>query len=281
MKHFLTTKPLFLVLTVFLSAFIGACKDDDDKPDMPDSKKPQLTVDIQALDFSSDKNSLEMPITVTEETKCDISTHHSWLIPESKTLDLKPGTNKLTLKVDRYSKPIGDYSSSVILQTDGQRVEIPVNMTVDHFMPYGKCESLTSCDSRIGVTYYGCYKSGRDVKLMFQVSNLSSSDINGFKLWTHPTYTYLIDDKGNRYDKDSGMSAVLGNKSDTGDIMIPIASGETVLCQLNIQNVADNAQSFTHVVAGMYNYGTGDFTCSGKSIELQNVEWDDIDKLFN
>ncbi len=255
----------------------------DYRPTPPPAPEPdpQITVDVASLDFSTDMNKMALSFQADRNVNFRVSTSEKWLMASRYEGDAVAGQPvKVYFTVNRFNLEPGKYDATINISTSFQSIDIPVSMTIAEFKPYGACSDISSCDYRLPVTFYGCYKSGNDVTLMYKVRNTSDESISGFKLWQNPNFTYFIDNLGNRYTKDSGTFAVLGSQSGTGDISTRLAPNETILCSFTIKNVHRNASSFTTVVARLYNYGTGDFQCQGKEIVFSNVLWTDLDILF-
>lgn len=183
--------------------------------------------------------------------------------------------------VNRMNITAGEHKAEITITTPYQKVVVPVYMVVTEFVPYGRFGSISFCDSRLPVTFNGCYKSGNDVTLMFFIRNDSGKNISGLKLWQHPNYTYFIDDLGNRYTKDTGTYANIGSASGTGDLTTRLDARTSIHCSVTIHNVNRNAKYLKSVVLRVYNYGTGDFECTDKEIIFTNVHWTNLDTLFD
>lgn len=243
---------------------------------------PQLSVATTSLDFSTDLTKQSLSISADRDVHYQVSVDKSWLVPSQNEGDINGGeATQLTFHVNRFNIASGNHNATVTISTPFQTIEIPVTMTITEFKTYGNCEDITPCDYRLPVTFLGCYKSGNNVTIMYSVKNNSGVNISGFKLWQHTTYTYFVDNLGNRYNKDTGLYSALGSQSGTGDLMTPIANGETITCYFILSNVNSQATSITTAVAGLYNYGTGDFQCEQKSVIFSNITWTNLDTLFD
>ncbi len=236
----------------------------------------EVTADVTNLDFGTDLSEMRVNINSNGNVQLDVTipSDYGWLMVTPNTANIIAGsTTVLNFKAIRKGLYPGIYSSNIVVKAGDKTLMLNSVMEVTEFDPYGRCGSITPCDSRLPVTFTGCRRVGNDVVLEYTVTNNGPTAIKMFKLWTNQNYTSFIDNHHNSYTNLTGITHTLGSNSGTGDIFSPIPQGGTIRCKSVVKNVASAASSFDVVTLRLYNYGTGDWECANKTVTFRNVVW--------
>jgi len=287
--NYFSLKSIVSAAALTLAALVVTSCGDDDEPNPPtvsdDDNNLTISVESQSgqdgtVDFGQNADRLQISVSanVSTEYVLKVSGDSDWLFVDKASGSFVAGQSQtVTLYANRRGLDPGVHDCKLIVSAGGVDKEVPVSVNITEFAPLGYCRKYTSCDDRLSVQFRGCYKRDGYVMLKYRITN-NGDDIRGLKLWSHPSHSYFTDN-GTRYDKDSGMTSVFGSQSGTGDLMTPLRSGETINC-VHMFRVGDKMPSSSLAAHMMiYNYGTGDWQCTGKYIDFYDLECENLDSF--
>lgn len=157
----------------------------------------------------------------------------------------------IQVTIDRTGLSAGDYSSTLIVHSDLEDVEIPVTMTVKSNGSGGGGDTtigtVISCDADLEVTLISCKMSGTTATLSYKIKNTgnyerSLSIYSPYSISTSSVY----DDLGNEY-KGYDVKVGLGANEGYSVTNQKIPSGVTVKGSVIIKNVDSDASEFTAI----------------------------------
>lgn len=287
----------YAMLSAIVLAAVSCGKNDEptvpprqetpNNPNNPTTPEPQpeITVTVpsgtdNSVNFRQDADRIDIALSANFSASYEllVSGDHDWLYLDRTSGTVSESTSgKITLYANRRGLEPGIHDCTLIVSTEKVRKEIPVKIDIAEFVPFGSLRKVTSCDSRLAVTFAGFYKRDGHINLKYKITN-NGDDIHGLKLWSHPNYTYFTDDVS-RYDKDSGLWSILGNQSGTGDLTTSLRAGETIVClhELPGGNGVPSGLMDAHLM--IYTYGIGDWSCAGKYIDFTGLECEDLDNF--
>lgn len=187
----------------------------------------------------------------------------SWL-KLSKTSGTVPeynASNSATIEtiqvtIDRNGLSAGDYSSTLVVHSDLEDVEIPVTMTVKSGSGGGDTTigTVISCDADLEVTLLSCKMSSTTATVSYKIKNIGKTE-RSFSIYSPNSISSssVYDDLGNEY-RGYDVKVGLGANEGYSVTNQKIPSGVTVKASVIIKNVDSDASAFTAI--SLYVTGT-------------------------
>lgn len=180
----------------------------------------------------------------------------SWL-KLSKTSGTVPeynASNSATIEtiqvtIDRNGLSAGDYSSTLVVHSDLEDVEIPVTMTVKSGSGGGDTTigTVISCDADLEVTLLSCKMSSTTATVSYKIKNIGKTE-RSFSIYSPNSISSssVYDDLGNEY-RGYDVKVGLGANEGYSVTNQKIPSGVTVKGSVIIKNVDSDASEFTAI----------------------------------
>lgn len=187
----------------------------------------------------------------------------SWL-KLSKTSGTVPeynASNSATIEtiqvtIDRTGLSAGDYSSTLVVHSDLEDMEIPVTMTVKSGSGGGDTTigTVISCDADLEVTLLSCKMSSTTATVSYKIKNTGKTE-RSFSIYSPNSISSssVYDDLGNEY-RGYDVKVGLGANEGYSVTNQKIPSGVTVKASVIIKNVDSDASAFTAI--SLYVTGT-------------------------
>lgn len=188
----------------------------------------------------------------------------SWL-KLSKTSGTVPeynASNSATIEtiqvtIDRTGLSAGDYSSTLVVHSDLEDMEIPVTMTVKSGSGGGgdtTIGTVISCDADLEVTLLSCKMSSTTATVSYKIKNIGKTE-RSFSIYSPNSISSssVYDDLGNEY-RGYDVKVGLGANEGYSVTNQKIPSGVTVKASVIIKNVDSDASAFTAI--SLYVTGT-------------------------
>ena len=175
------------------------------------------------------------------------------VIPEYNPADVST-IEVLTLYADRTGLAAGDYSFTLIINSDLGDYAVPVTMTVQENQSVGGGNAeIITCHDDLVFTITSCKMSGTTATLSYMVENIGNSDISLSLDGYTSGRSYIYDDQGNQYDFGSNKASLtLGTDADYGRVSATIPAGVKVKGSVKIYNVSDLAAAFSNITIWSY-----------------------------
>ena len=175
------------------------------------------------------------------------------VIPEYNPADVST-IEVLTLYADRTGLAAGDYSFTLIINSDLGDYAVPVTMTVEENQSVGGVDAeIISCHDDLVFTITSCKMSGTTATLSYMVENIGNSAISLSLDGYTSGRSYIYDDQGNQYDFGRNTASLtLGTSEDYGRVSATIPAGVKVKGSVKIYNVSDLAAAFSNITIWSY-----------------------------
>lgn len=282
-------KPFSTLLLLLASFVVVSCGDSDDpqppRPVNPDPEEETFSLKVAgATSFGQESKTLKFTVTPDRSTnyKIGVKGEHDWIFLAPKTDDdgyfVKDRPVEVELYANRRGVSSGRHTCTLVFQTEEGNFDVPVSIDIDRFVPYGGYRKVATCDPRYEVTFAGCWKRNGYVNLQYFIKN-NGEDVKSLKFWANPYYSWMYDE-GMTFNVESGsMESWLGTQSGIGDLMTPVASGQTITAGhvVYVGSYAPTKELGGHFAT--YNYGTGDWQCAGKVISFEGLDCEDLDNF--
>lgn len=153
----------------------------------------------------------------------------------------------LTLSVDRTGLAAGEYSFTLVIQSDLGNHNVPVTMTVEETQAgiSGNAE-IISCSDNLEFTLSDCKISGTTATIDLKVKNLGKSTIQ-LSLGGGYSWGYVYDDQGNKYSNNNLQVSLANNSYTTNSSTTDIPAGVMTKASIKISNISELSSIFTHI----------------------------------
>lgn len=157
----------------------------------------------------------------------------------------------IQVTIDRSGLSAGDYSSTLVVHSDLEDIEIPVTMTVKSNGGGGGGDitigTVISCDADLEVTLLSCKMSNTTATVSYKIKNIGKTE-RSFSIYSPNSISSssVYDDLGNEY-RGYDVKVGLGASEGYSVTNQKIPSGVTVKGSVIIKNVDSDASAFTAI----------------------------------
>lgn len=170
-----------------------------------------------------------------------VSVTDSWLsvTPTSGTT-ASGKSSTVVVNIDR-SMITKDVTTNLVVEADGESLPVEVSVTMNgggggSGDEGGSCGTITSCDSKVDISFLKCIKNGNAVEFEFTVTNNSDD----WQVWFNVETAICVDDKGNSYP-GTYMPFYIGDKRVTNGNAFTFLKSVPMKGRIVVQNVKDAA----------------------------------------
>lgn len=171
-----------------------------------------------------------------------VSVLDSWLsvTPVSGTTASGKGS-VVVINIDR-SKITEASTTNLIVEADGESIPVEVSVTANGGGggsgegSGGSCGTITSCDSKVNVSFLQCVKNGSTVEFEFTVTNNNDD----WQVWFNVETSVCVDDKANSY-RGTNMPFYIGDNRVTNGNAFTFLKNVPVKCKISVKDVKDAA----------------------------------------
>lgn len=205
----------------------------------------KIKLSTRSLNFTGQSTSKTFTIEnigTSGSASWSVSALDSWLsvTPVSGTTASGKGS-VVVVNIDR-SRITKDVTTNLIIEADGESIPVEVSVTVNGEGGEsgegggGSCGTITSCDSKVNVSFLQCVKNGSTVEFEFTVTNNSDD----WQVWFNVETSTCVDDKSNSY-RGTNMPFYIGDNRVTNGNAVTYLENVPVKCKLSVKDVQDAA----------------------------------------
>lgn len=239
--------------------------------------KSRIKLNVQSLNFTGQSVSKTFTITnigTSGTAFWSVSNAESWLSVSPSSGGAAPdGSSTVVVNIDR-SQLTKDVRSILIVESDGESFPIEVFVGVSGGGSGedggdgggGSCGAITSCDSKVNVSFLQCVKNGSAVEFEFMITN-GGDDL---QLWFSVDSSDSVDDKGNTY-KGNYTSIYIGDKKMMNGSSFNFIKNTPTKCKVTVPNVKATAAFLKRFDVQISS--TQPWATQFKKITLEDIKW--------
>lgn len=238
----------------------------------------RIKLSTRSLNFTGKSTSKTFTIEnigTSGSASWSVTVSDSWLsvTPVSGTT-ASGKSSTVVVNVDR-SKITEDVTTNLIVEADGESLPVEVSVTKNGGGDEGgeggegsggSCGKITSCDSKVNVSFLQCIKNGNVVEFEFMVTNNGED----WRVWFNVSKAICVDDKGNTY-QGIYMPFYIGDSKVTDGNPFYFLKNTPMKCRVVVQSVKDGAAFFKRF--DMPISSTTPWNPQLKKITFEDIKW--------
>lgn len=235
----------------------------------------RIKLSARSLNFTGQSTSKTFTIEnigTSGSASWSVSVLDPWLSVTPVSGTTASGKGSVVVVNINRSKITKDVTTNLIVEADGESIPVEVSVTTNGGGDEGgegeggSCGNITSCDSKVNVSFLQCIKNGNAVEFEFTVTN-SGDD---WQVWFNVEKSTCVDDKGNSY-QGTYMPFYIGDNKVTNGNAAAFLKNTSAKCKIIVQNVKDAAACLKRF--DLQISSTSPWKPQLKQITLEDIKW--------